>query len=236
MDVVDERRRSRACSATPLTDSAADATPRCSSSARARDVYHDYIGIAGTPAKSDATAAEFATPLWNSWAQSYTSVSQASVLAWAKGLHAAGIPGAHDPDRRRLVDALRRLRLQQQVPGPEGAVRPDPRHGLQLRALGHALDQQRRGQLRVRRVARLSAEVEGRPEQAVQRHLVERHSRHRRPRQSGRAGSGTSGNSQGLREDLQRQRVQVRHPVLRRVAARRTRATPRSTTSSSARS
>jgi alpha-glucosidase (family GH31 glycosyl hydrolase) len=55
-------------------------------------VYQDYIGITGTPAKSDATAEEYSEPLWNSWAQSYTSVSQASVLDWAKGLHAAGIP------------------------------------------------------------------------------------------------------------------------------------------------
>jgi alpha-glucosidase (family GH31 glycosyl hydrolase) len=55
-------------------------------------VYHDYIGIAGKPTKSDATPAEYAKPLWNSWAQFYTAVSQASVLAWAKGLHDAGVP------------------------------------------------------------------------------------------------------------------------------------------------
>jgi alpha-glucosidase (family GH31 glycosyl hydrolase) len=59
----------------------------------ARDVYQDYVGIAGKPAKSDATATEYAKPLWNTWAQSYTAVSQASVLAYAKGLHAAGVPG-----------------------------------------------------------------------------------------------------------------------------------------------
>ena len=57
-----------------------------------RDVYTDYIGITGTPAKSDATDAEYAKPLWNSWGQFYTSVSQESALAWAKGLHDAGIP------------------------------------------------------------------------------------------------------------------------------------------------
>jgi alpha-glucosidase (family GH31 glycosyl hydrolase) len=59
----------------------------------AHQVYRDYIGIAGTPAKSDATRAEYATPLWNSWAQFYTSVSQASVLKWATGLHDADVPG-----------------------------------------------------------------------------------------------------------------------------------------------
>src|SRR4051794_33082533 len=55
-------------------------------------VYKDYVGIAGTPTKSDATAREYAKPLWNSWAQSYTAVSQASVLDWASGLHRAGVP------------------------------------------------------------------------------------------------------------------------------------------------
>jgi alpha-glucosidase (family GH31 glycosyl hydrolase) len=58
----------------------------------AHAVYHDYIGIAGKPAKSDATPIEYKEPLWNSWAQSYTSVSQQSVLNWATGLHDAGIP------------------------------------------------------------------------------------------------------------------------------------------------
>lgn len=58
-----------------------------------RDVYADYIGITGTPTKSDATDAQYAKPLWNSWAQFYTTVSQASTLSWAKGLHDAGIRG-----------------------------------------------------------------------------------------------------------------------------------------------
>ena len=58
----------------------------------AHDVYRDYSGITGTPTKSDATPAEFATPLFNTWAQSYTGVSQQSVLDYAKGLKGAGIP------------------------------------------------------------------------------------------------------------------------------------------------
>jgi hypothetical protein len=58
----------------------------------ARDVYADYVGITGVPAKSDATAAQYAKPLWNSWAQFYPNVSQASTLSWAKGLHDAGVP------------------------------------------------------------------------------------------------------------------------------------------------
>jgi alpha-glucosidase (family GH31 glycosyl hydrolase) len=57
-----------------------------------RAVYQDYIGITGTPAKSDATPAQYAKPLWNSWAQFYTTVTQDSVLAWAKGLHDSGVP------------------------------------------------------------------------------------------------------------------------------------------------
>ena len=58
----------------------------------ARDVYRDYVGITGTPTKSDATPAEFRTPLFNTWAQNYTAVSQQSVMDYAKGLHSAGIP------------------------------------------------------------------------------------------------------------------------------------------------
>lgn len=58
----------------------------------AHDVYQDYVGVTGTPTKSDATPAEFKTPLFNTWAQSYTAVSQQSVLDYAKGLHDAGIP------------------------------------------------------------------------------------------------------------------------------------------------
>ena len=58
-----------------------------------RAVYEDYIGITGTPAKSDATDTQYAKPLWNSWAQFYTGVTQDSLLAWAKDLHDAGVPG-----------------------------------------------------------------------------------------------------------------------------------------------
>ncbi|WP_160145102.1 glycoside hydrolase family 31 protein [Actinacidiphila yanglinensis] len=59
----------------------------------ARDVYENYVGITGTPAKSDAPAVQYAEPLWNSWAQFYTDVSQDSLLAWAKSLHDAEVPG-----------------------------------------------------------------------------------------------------------------------------------------------
>lgn len=58
-----------------------------------RQVYDDYIGITGTPSKLEATPSEIAEPLWNSWAQSYTAVSEDSVLDWATTLHNAGVPG-----------------------------------------------------------------------------------------------------------------------------------------------
>jgi len=57
-----------------------------------RDVYQDYIGITGPPTKSDATPAQYAKPLFNSWAQFYADVTQASTLSWATGLHQAGVP------------------------------------------------------------------------------------------------------------------------------------------------
>jgi alpha-glucosidase (family GH31 glycosyl hydrolase) len=58
-----------------------------------RAVYRDYVGITGTPAKSDATELQYREPLWNSWAQFYTSVSEDKALSWARGLHDAGVPG-----------------------------------------------------------------------------------------------------------------------------------------------
>jgi alpha-glucosidase (family GH31 glycosyl hydrolase) len=58
-----------------------------------RDVYRDYVGIAGKPEKSDATARQFEVPLWNTWGQYYTSVDQQKVLAYADGLKANGVPG-----------------------------------------------------------------------------------------------------------------------------------------------
>ncbi|WP_285632327.1 glycoside hydrolase family 31 protein [Actinoallomurus iriomotensis] len=56
-------------------------------------VYDDYIGITGKPAKSDAEAYQYETPLWNSWAQFYTNVDQASFLDYVHRLHDAGVPG-----------------------------------------------------------------------------------------------------------------------------------------------
>ncbi len=56
-------------------------------------VYQDYAGITGGPDKSDATPTQYRMPLWNSWAQFYTSVSQDKLLEYARGLKAAGVPG-----------------------------------------------------------------------------------------------------------------------------------------------
>jgi alpha-glucosidase (family GH31 glycosyl hydrolase) len=58
-----------------------------------RAVYQDYIGITGTPASVQATQQQFSEPLWNSWGQFYTSVSESGILAYAKALHDAGVPG-----------------------------------------------------------------------------------------------------------------------------------------------
>jgi alpha-glucosidase (family GH31 glycosyl hydrolase) len=56
------------------------------------DVYHDYVGITGTPAKSDAPDYQYESTVWNSWAQFYTGVTQSSFLDWARALQASGIP------------------------------------------------------------------------------------------------------------------------------------------------
>ncbi|MFF7656158.1 TIM-barrel domain-containing protein [Streptomyces sp. NPDC007983] len=57
------------------------------------EVYRDYIGIVGKPAKSDATYEQYAKPLWNSWAQFYTKVDQEKLLDYATDLHANGLDG-----------------------------------------------------------------------------------------------------------------------------------------------
>ncbi|MFF8943259.1 glycoside hydrolase family 31 protein [Streptomyces sp. NPDC014864] len=51
------------------------------------EVYRDYVGVVGRPAKSDATDAQYARPVWNSWAQFYTHVDQARMLDYAQDLH-----------------------------------------------------------------------------------------------------------------------------------------------------
>lgn len=56
-------------------------------------VYDDYIGVTGKPAKSDAEAYQYETPLWNSWAQFYTNVDQQGFLDYVHRLHDAGVPG-----------------------------------------------------------------------------------------------------------------------------------------------
>ncbi|UOZ03801.1 glycoside hydrolase family 31 protein [Amycolatopsis sp. WQ 127309] len=58
-----------------------------------RAVYDDYVGEVGKPEKSDATDAEYASPLWNSWAQYYRNIDQDKVVAWARDLKAANVAG-----------------------------------------------------------------------------------------------------------------------------------------------
>jgi alpha-glucosidase (family GH31 glycosyl hydrolase) len=58
-----------------------------------RAVYEDYVGIAGAPAKSDTTPEQYRTPMWNSWGDLKTSVTQDSLLNYVKTIHDAGLPG-----------------------------------------------------------------------------------------------------------------------------------------------
>ncbi|MFI1163402.1 glycoside hydrolase family 31 protein [Streptomyces sp. NPDC020801] len=57
------------------------------------EVYRDYVGIVGRPARSDATYRQYAEPVWNSWAQFYTHVDQAKLLGYAQDLHDHGVRG-----------------------------------------------------------------------------------------------------------------------------------------------
>ncbi|MFF2937557.1 glycoside hydrolase family 31 protein [Streptomyces mirabilis] len=57
------------------------------------EVYRDHIALVGKPERSDTSYAQYATPLWNSWAQLYGEQNQRNVLAWARALAAAGLDG-----------------------------------------------------------------------------------------------------------------------------------------------
>ncbi|MEV5574752.1 glycoside hydrolase family 31 protein [Spirillospora sp. NPDC052269] len=58
-----------------------------------RAVYQDYVGIAGKPQTVGATPAQFEKPLWNTWAQFYSTVDQQGFLDYARSLHDAGVLG-----------------------------------------------------------------------------------------------------------------------------------------------
>lgn len=58
-----------------------------------RDVYDDYIGITGTPEKSDNTYEQYELPMWNTWHQYYTEVDQAKVIQYAEGLAGNDLDG-----------------------------------------------------------------------------------------------------------------------------------------------
>ncbi|MGI5192593.1 glycoside hydrolase family 31 protein [Streptomyces sp. CA-288835] len=57
------------------------------------EVYRDHIALVGKPERSDTSYEQYATPLWNSWAQLYGEQNQENVLAWARALAGAGLGG-----------------------------------------------------------------------------------------------------------------------------------------------
>ncbi|MFK4268640.1 glycoside hydrolase family 31 protein [Streptomyces milbemycinicus] len=57
------------------------------------EVYRDHIGLVGKPERSDTPYEQYATPLWNSWAQLYTEQNQDNVIDWARSLAEAGLDG-----------------------------------------------------------------------------------------------------------------------------------------------
>ncbi|WP_405475794.1 TIM-barrel domain-containing protein [Streptomyces canus] len=57
------------------------------------EVYRDHIALVGKPERSDTPYEQYATPLWNSWAQLYGEQTQGNVLAWARALAGAGLGG-----------------------------------------------------------------------------------------------------------------------------------------------
>ena len=57
------------------------------------EVYRDHIALVGKPERSDTPYEQYATPLWNSWAQLYGEQTQENVLAWAHAVSGAGLGG-----------------------------------------------------------------------------------------------------------------------------------------------
>ena len=125
-------------------------------------------------------SAQYAKPLWNSWAQFYTKVSQEKLLDYATDLHDSGVPG----HTIQLDDKWSRTTAtspSRRSPIPRGSPE-DPRHGLRLRHLGHPVDQPGLRQLPVRGRQGLPAESKD-TAQAVRSDLVERPGRDHRPGQ-----------------------------------------------------
>lgn len=58
-----------------------------------RDVYYDYVDIAGKPRKSDAPAEQYTEPVWNTWAMYGKEVTQADVIRYAQNIREAGLGG-----------------------------------------------------------------------------------------------------------------------------------------------
>jgi alpha-glucosidase (family GH31 glycosyl hydrolase) len=59
----------------------------------AHEAYDDFISRVGKPRQSQAPLDQFATPVWNTWAQFYAGVNQKDVLKYAQGLKDSKLPG-----------------------------------------------------------------------------------------------------------------------------------------------
>ncbi len=119
----------------------ADFTVKGSASLRAvtfiertpRDVFVDYIGIAGKPEKIDAPAIQFTEPVWNTWAMYNVDVTQAEVVPYAQNIRAAGLGGyAIQIDDRWMVDYGDFLFHPEKFPDPDAMTK-------QIHALGFDL-------------------------------------------------------------------------------------------------
>lgn len=94
-----------------------------------RGVYDDYVDVIGKPEKSDTTAVQYAEPIWNTWAQFYSSETQERVLEYAEGLASNGL-GGHTLQIDGGWDAVRgNFRFDPtRFPDPRGMV--ERLHGL----------------------------------------------------------------------------------------------------------
>ena len=104
----------------------------------------------------------FRLPIYTTWVEHKTDVSQAKVLEYARAISANKLPCGVHRDRRQVGDPLRRHGIRQgQVPRPQGHGRRAPQAGLPRHAVGASVRQ--RGFQDLRR-SENEAAVSGRPQ------------------------------------------------------------------------
>ncbi|MGW2640636.1 glycoside hydrolase family 31 protein [Streptomyces sp. NPDC001348] len=92
------------------------------------EVYRDHIALVGKPERSDTPYEQYATPLWNSWAQLYGEQTQENVLDWARALAGAGLDG----HALQIEESVIAADFRERFPDPAALSRQLDRLGFDL--------------------------------------------------------------------------------------------------------